>query len=304
MDKDACQRWFQSQRTLFGKVTHMKSGKGESLLIERQKWARDNFDFIRDHIVHHLTAKSEFRAPKGSASQPSAAVGSSRWETVHTELFQDTSRPESTCDPSDISPLDTHTSTIRSRAVSVMSSLANSDLHSALAESQRGITELQDILVNKFGDDKPDNPRLGFFEFLKVEVVQLTSDSYDEFQQETFNLLMKLKRRDKQQQRYQHGISTSMAQTVTYSQASTSHHYPVSHTQMQAPHQQMQQTFTHVPQELSQQQLQHSQQHFQQTFTQPYAPTQQQIHGQAPQQSMQPQQHFQVMSAPQQPMQQ
>ena len=36
-DKDSCQRWFQSQRTVFGKVTHMKSGQGEPLLTERQK---------------------------------------------------------------------------------------------------------------------------------------------------------------------------------------------------------------------------------------------------------------------------
>ena len=40
-----------------------------------------------------------------------------------------------------------------------------------------------------------DNPRLGFCDFLKVEVVQLTSDWYDQFQQETFNLVMRLKRR-------------------------------------------------------------------------------------------------------------
>ena len=133
LDKDACQRWFQSQRTLFGKVTHMKSGQGEPLMTERQKWTRDNSDFLRDHIVHHLTAKSEFRAPKGSASQASAAAASSsRWETVHTQPFQDT-------------------------------------------------------VVKKFVDDKPDNIRLGFCDFL-LEVVQLTSDSYDEFQQETFNL--------------------------------------------------------------------------------------------------------------------
>ena len=177
------------------------------------------------------------------------------------EPFQDTSRPESTCDPSDISHLDTHTPTTTSLAVSVTSSLADSDLQAALAESQRGITELKDIVVKKF-EDKPDNPRLGFWDFLKVEAVQLTSDSYDEFQQETFNLLMRLKHRDKQQQRYQHGMGTSMAQTVTYSQASTSHHYPVSRTQIQAPHHQMQQTFTHIPQGLAQQQLQQSQQHF------------------------------------------
>ena len=129
LDKVACQNWFQSQRTLFGKVTHMKSGQGEPLLTERQKWTRDNFNFLRDHIVRHLTAKSEFRAPKGSASQASAAAGSSsRRETVHIEPFQDTSRPESTCDPSDISHLDTHTPTTCSCAVTVTLSLADSDL--------------------------------------------------------------------------------------------------------------------------------------------------------------------------------
>ena len=104
-------------------------------MTERQKWTRDNFDFLRDHIVRHLTAKSEFRAPKGSASQASAAAGSSsRWETVHSEPFQDTSRPESTCDPADISHLETQTPTTRSRAVSVTSSWADSDLQAALAK--------------------------------------------------------------------------------------------------------------------------------------------------------------------------
>ena len=152
-------------------------------------------------MCHH-TAKSKFRAPKGSASQASAAAGSSSsWETLHMKLFEDTSRPESTCDPSDISHLDTHTLTTRSHAVSVMSSLADSDLQAILAELKRGITKLKDIVVKKF-EDKLDNPRLGFHDFLKVEVVQLTGDSYDKFQQETFNLLMRLKHRDKQQQRY------------------------------------------------------------------------------------------------------
>ena len=84
LDTDACQKWFQSQSTLFMKVTHMKSGQGEPVLTERQKRTRDNFDFLRDHIMHHLTAKSEVGAPKGSASQASAAADlSSRWETVH-----------------------------------------------------------------------------------------------------------------------------------------------------------------------------------------------------------------------------
>ena len=126
---------------------------GEPVLTERQKWTRDNFDFLWDHIVHHLTAKSEFRDPKGSASQASAAVdSSSRQETMHMEPFQDTSDPESTCDPSDIMHLDTHTSSTRSCAVSVTSSLADSDLQAALFESQRGIIELRDNVVKKFED--------------------------------------------------------------------------------------------------------------------------------------------------------
>ena len=196
LNKNACQKWFQSPAHTLQKVTHMKSGQGEPVLTERQKWTRDNFDFLRDHIVYHLTTKIEFRAPKGSASQTNAAAGSSsRRETVHSEPFQDTSHPESTWDPSDISHLETHTPTTPLRAVSVTSSLADSNLKAALAESQRGITELKDIVVKKFGDKKPDDPRLGFCDFLKV--VQLTSNSYDEFQQETVNLLMRLKCRDK-----------------------------------------------------------------------------------------------------------
>ena len=146
LDKDACQKWFQSQRTLFGKVTHMKSVLEGLQLTERQKWTRDNFHFLRGHIVRHLKGKSEFGESKGSASQVSAEAGSgSRTETVHMEPFQDTSRPESTYDPADKSHLDIHTPTPRSRGVSVTLSFADSNFQSALVESRRGITELKDI---------------------------------------------------------------------------------------------------------------------------------------------------------------
>ena len=99
------------------------------------------------------------------------------------------------------------------------SSLADSNLQAALEKSE-GNNRVTDIMVKKFGDDKPADPILGFCDFMKVEVVQLTNDSYDEFQQDTFNLLMRLKHRDKQN--YQHGMGTSMVQIVSSSQASTS----------------------------------------------------------------------------------
>ena len=177
-----------------------------------------------DNIVHHLKGKSEFRAPKGSASQASAAASSAfRRETVHMEPFQDTSIPESTYDLADMSHVDTHTPTPRLRGISMTSSSADSDFQSALVESQGGITELKDIVTKKVTDNKADNPLHGFCDFLKVEVVQLTSDSYNEFQQDTFNLLMRLKWSDKQQ-RYRHGMGKS---TAAYSQASNQ--YPLSH---------------------------------------------------------------------------
>ena len=37
LDKDACQRWFQSQHTLVRKVTHMKSVQEKPQLTEQQK---------------------------------------------------------------------------------------------------------------------------------------------------------------------------------------------------------------------------------------------------------------------------
>ena len=138
LDKHACQRWFQGQCTLFGKVTDMKSVLGRPQLTEWQKWSRDNFHFLMDHIVCHVKGKSEFRAPKGSASQASAAAGlSSRGETVHMELFQDISHLEFTYEPADMLHIDTHMPTSRSRGISVTSSLADSDFQSVLVESQR-----------------------------------------------------------------------------------------------------------------------------------------------------------------------
>ena len=74
-----------------------------------------------------------FRDLKGFASQGTTAAGSaSRRGTVNMESFQDTSRPESTDDPADLSNLDTNTPTPRSHGVSMTSGLADLDLQSAL----------------------------------------------------------------------------------------------------------------------------------------------------------------------------
>ena len=79
---------------------HLHEVRGPQL-TEPQKWTRDIFYLLRDHIVCHLKGKSEFRTSKGSASQASAAASSaSRRETVHMEPFEDTFHPEFTYDGS------------------------------------------------------------------------------------------------------------------------------------------------------------------------------------------------------------
>ena len=77
-------------------------------------------------------------------------------------------------------------------------------------------------MVKKLSDDKPDNPRLGFCDFLKVEVVQLTSDLYDKFQQETCNLVMTLKHNQHNRHKYgpdchvQPGLDLTLVSSVSH----------------------------------------------------------------------------------------
>ena len=85
---------FKASAHSSGKSHTSSPARGKAVLTERQKWTRKNIDFLRDHIMRHLTAKSEFRVPKGSASQASAAAGqlvilqtSHTW--IHIRLLPD-----------------------------------------------------------------------------------------------------------------------------------------------------------------------------------------------------------------------
>ena len=70
LDKDACQKWFQGQRTLFGKITHMKSSQGEPLLTESQKWTRDNFTSSGTTSCAILQQKVNSGLPRGLLLKP------------------------------------------------------------------------------------------------------------------------------------------------------------------------------------------------------------------------------------------
>ena len=66
-------KWFDTQRTRYGKLTRMKSGQGAEKSTEQQTWLKDSFSFLRGHIRRKGVSKSSaFKSPQ----RPSAATAS------------------------------------------------------------------------------------------------------------------------------------------------------------------------------------------------------------------------------------
>ncbi len=45
--------WYTGWRSVYGKLTHEKSGEGTRELMDQEKWMRDKFHFWKDHISRH-----------------------------------------------------------------------------------------------------------------------------------------------------------------------------------------------------------------------------------------------------------
>ena len=66
-------KWFDTQRTRYGKLTQTKSGQAAEKSTERQTWLKDSFSFLRGHIRRKGVSKSSaFKSPQ----RPSAAAAS------------------------------------------------------------------------------------------------------------------------------------------------------------------------------------------------------------------------------------
>ena len=66
-------KWFETQRTRYGKLTRTKSGQAAEKSTERQTWLKDSFSFLRGHIRRKGVSKSSaFKSPQ----RPSAATAS------------------------------------------------------------------------------------------------------------------------------------------------------------------------------------------------------------------------------------
>ena len=47
----AIRTWYQSMRTLFGRLKKKTSGQGAKQLTARQHWTKENFSFLSSHLV-------------------------------------------------------------------------------------------------------------------------------------------------------------------------------------------------------------------------------------------------------------
>ena len=64
-------KWFDTQRTRYGKPTQTKSGQGAEKSTERQTWLKDSFSFLRGDI-RRKSKSSAFKSPQ----RPSPAAAS------------------------------------------------------------------------------------------------------------------------------------------------------------------------------------------------------------------------------------
>ena len=66
-------KWFETQRTRYGKLTEKKSSQAAEKSTEGQTWLKDSFNFLRGHIRRKGASKSSaFK----SLQRPSAAAAS------------------------------------------------------------------------------------------------------------------------------------------------------------------------------------------------------------------------------------
>ena len=57
-------KWFKTQCTGYGKLTHKKSGQGAVKSTERQTWIHERFNFLQGHIRRKgLSKSSMFKSP-------------------------------------------------------------------------------------------------------------------------------------------------------------------------------------------------------------------------------------------------
>ena len=193
MDKSACKRWFKSQRTMYGKVTHMKSGQGAPHFTDRQKWLKRNLGFsiptscaiIPQTVPSNQPAKPQFlRKPNTSPSAESDQLPG----RVPGSVEKISVGSRSTLQLSGISPpLPKNPS---STQLSGNPTISKSEFQMEAQERRKKLEALEDKLEWMMHQK---SHTAAYCELLYSELENLSKKSFKEFQVETVALIRPLK---------------------------------------------------------------------------------------------------------------
>ena len=204
-------RWFESQRTRYGKLSKLQSGQAPREMTKRQSWVYQQMGFLKTHIRR----KGANRSSGFKASPNTSRQDESRGSTTDTEHLE--------------------SSVLRERSQSVISSTPVSTIDSKILEH----FEQMRTLISGFLQQKSD--RQPFFDYVASEAKKITQEEFEELKGKIFRDIETIKsNRRRQQLPRRSATMTTESQRVwtlppTTQQASSSTQAAVLSTIHQAP---------------------------------------------------------------------
>ena len=149
-------RWFESQRTHYGKLSKLQSGQAPREMTKRQSWVYQQMGFLKTHIRR----KGANRSSGFEASPNTSRQDKSRGSTTDTEHLE--------------------SSVLRERSQSIITSTPVSTTDSKILEH----FEQMRTLISGFLHQKSD--RQPFFDYVASEAEKITQEEFEELKGKIF----------------------------------------------------------------------------------------------------------------------
>ena len=163
-------RWFESQRTRYGKLSKLQSGQAPREMTKRQSWVYQQMGFLKTHIRR----KGANRSSGFEASPNTSRQDESRGSTTDTEHLE--------------------SSVLRERSQSVITSTPVSTTDSKILEH----FEQMRTLISGFLQQKSD--RQAFFDYVASEAEKMTQEEFEELKGKIFRDIENIKSNRRRQQ--------------------------------------------------------------------------------------------------------
>ena len=162
-------RWFESQRTRYGKLSKLQSGQAPREMTKRQSWVYQLMGFLKTHIRR----KGANRSSGFEASLNTSKQDESRGSTTDTEHLE--------------------SSVLRERSHSIISSTPVSTDSKILEHFEQMRT-----LISGFLQQKSD--RQPFFDYVASEAEKMTQEEFEELKGKIFRDIETIKSNRRRQQ--------------------------------------------------------------------------------------------------------